>query len=90
MVVVVRHVAQHVHLSLALVGVAMLRHPLCFQASEKAIHRCVIPAITTATHVLFDPVAPQRLPELDAGVMAALIRVKHQLLWAASGLVGHA
>lgn len=68
----------------------MFRHPLCFQASENALHRCVIPAVATAAHALFDPVAPQYLPELDAGVMATLVRVKHQLLRTTTGLKGHA
>ncbi len=34
-VVVTRQIAQHVGLSLPLAGIAVLRHPLRFQASEK-------------------------------------------------------
>ena len=90
LVVVTRQIAQHVRLSLPLAGIAVLRHPLRFQASEKTLHRCVIPAVATAAHALFDPVAPQHLAKLDAGVMTALVGVKHQLLWAATRLKGHA
>ena len=90
MIVVIRQVAQHISLSLPLAGIAMLRHPFRFQASEKALHRCVVPAVTAAAHALFDPVAPEHLAEFNAGVMATLVRVKHQLLRAASGFVGHA
>ena len=43
-------------LSLPLAGIAVLRHPLRFQASEKPLHRC-IPAVATTTHALFDPVS---------------------------------
>lgn len=90
MVVVIRQVAQHISLSLSLAGIAMLGHPLRFQASEKALHRCIVPAVTAAAHALLDAVAPEHLAELNAGVVAALVRVKHQLLRTTSGLVGHA
>ena len=89
MVVVTRQIAQHVRLSLPLAGIAVLRHPLRFQTSEKTLHRCVIPAVSTAAHALLDPLAPQHVAKLDAGVMAALIEVKHQLLWAFTRLKGH-
>lgn len=39
--------------------VAGHRHPLIFQTSEEALHRTVIPAVTTPTHTLFYPVSPQ-------------------------------
>ncbi len=52
MVVETRQIAQHVRLSLALAGIAVFRHPLRFQASEKSLHRCVIPAVATAAHAL--------------------------------------
>ena len=57
-------------LSLPLAGIAVLRHPLRFQASEKTLHRCVIPAVSTEAHALFDLLAPQHVAKLDAGVMA--------------------
>lgn len=41
------------------VGVASYRHPLIFQTSEEALHRAVIPAVTTPAHTLFYPVSPQ-------------------------------
>lgn len=87
MVVVIRQVAQHISLSLPLAGIAMLRHPFRFQASEKALHRGVVPAVAAAAHALLDTVAPEHLAELNAGVVATLVRVKHQLLRATSGLV---
>lgn len=90
MVVVIRQVAQHISLSLPLVGIAMLRHPFRFQASEKTLHRRVVPAVAAAAHALLDTVAPEHLAEFNAGVVATLVRVKHQLLRATSGLVGHA
>lgn len=68
----------------------LIRDPLRFQTSEKTLHRSVIPAVATAAHALFDPLAPQHLAELDAGVMTALVGVKHQLLWAATRLKGQA
>ncbi len=76
MVVVTRQIAQHVRLSLAFAGIAVFRHPLRFQASEKTFHRCVIPAVAPATHALFDPVAAQHLAEPDAGVMGGLPAAK--------------
>ena len=40
-------------------------------------------------HALPDTIAPEHLAELNAGVVTTLVEVKHQLLRAASGLVGH-
>ena len=49
-----------------------------------------IPKISTVAHALLEPVKPQHLAELDAGVMAAFVRVKHQLLWAVTGFKSNA
>jgi hypothetical protein len=74
MVVVVRQATQYIRLSLPLVGIAMLWHPLRFQASEEPFHGRVIPAISTSAHTLLDSVAPQYLAEFDAGVMGVFNR----------------
>ena len=51
--------------------------PLILQASEEEFHWAIIPAISTPTHTLSDPIAPQTLPELPACKVAALIAVEH-------------
>lgn len=41
------------------VGVSIIRHPLCFQASKKTLHRAVIPEIPPATQALLYLISPQ-------------------------------
>ncbi len=45
--------------SIAEVHVTRHRYPLVFQAPEEALHRAVIPAISSSTQTLFDLVTPQ-------------------------------
>ena len=44
----------------------------------------IIPAISTATHTLFDLVLPQLLPKAKAGILTSLIGVKHHAFGTAS------
>ncbi len=40
-----------------------------------------IPAVTPSTHTLLYPTAPQSLPVLAAGIVAALVTVEHHACW---------
>ncbi len=39
--------------------IARRRHPFVLQTPEEALHWAVIPAVSTPTHTLPDPVSPQ-------------------------------
>jgi Mg2+/citrate symporter len=43
----------------AKIRVAIIRYPLCFQASEEPFHWAVIPAISPATQALLYLISPQ-------------------------------
>ncbi|CAK9886689.1 MAG: hypothetical protein XXXJIFNMEKO3_03135 [Candidatus Erwinia impunctatus] len=87
--VIARDVADYRALSLAEAVIALRRHPFGLQAPEEPLHRGIIPAVTPATHALLYPTAPQSLPVLTAGIVAALIAVEHHACWLTPKLPGH-
>ncbi len=46
----------------AKISVSIIRHPFCFQASKKTVHRAVIPEIPPATQALLYLISPQYEP----------------------------
>jgi hypothetical protein len=69
--------------------VARARHPLRFQAAKQAFHRGIISTVSAPTHALLNPVTPQPLPELPAGVLPTLVGMEHQPRWSPALLKGH-
>ncbi len=47
-------------------------YPFCFEASEQAFHRRVVPTMTFTAETLGHTIAPEWLPERQARVMATL------------------
>lgn len=79
--VVTRHqVVANIPLCFAKRGVAGGWYPFRLQASEKPLHGRIVPAVTPSAHALSHAIAPQPLPEFPAGILAALIRMKHHIL----------
>src|SRR5690606_6478393 len=68
--------------------IAHRRYPLGFQASEQALHRRVVPAVTSAAHALHHAVTPEPLPEPAACILRALVGMEHNLLRTSSLLPG--
>lgn len=69
--------------------VAHGRYPFSFQTAKHALHRRVIPTVSTTAHALEHAVTPQPLAKLTTAVLRALIRVKQQSLRPATLLVSH-
>src|SRR5690606_4103471 len=88
-VIAMHQVMADVPLRLSGSHVACRRYPFCFQAAKQPLHRSVVPAVAASTHALLHAVAPQPLPEQAAGVLAALVGVKHHLLRPTALLMGH-
>ncbi len=55
-----------------------------FQASEKALGWRVILAVSTATQALRHPITPEALTQIQAGILATLIGMKHDVCWLAT------
>src|SRR5690606_24819790 len=53
-------------------------HPLDLHGREEALHGCVVPAISLATHTAGDTLIGQQPLEILAGVLAALIGMMYQ------------
>lgn len=64
-------------------------YPLVLQTSEETLHWAIIPAVSTATHTLLDPITLQHLPELPACVMPPLVAMEHHSLWFTTRFPGH-
>jgi len=89
LVVMPTDIMNRILLSFLVTGIEVLWHPFNFIASEKPLYRSVISAITTTTHALVYLVAPKELPICQAGIMAALIRVKEYIFRPATAFVRH-
>lgn len=63
--------------------------PRCLQTSEQALHRRIVPTVTSAARTLLHPVAQQSLVECSACILSALVRVEQYTLGAAPLIVGH-
>lgn len=59
-------------------------HPFSLQAPAEALQWRITPTVTPTTHALLYPAAPQRLPVLAAGILAALVAVEHHARWPAA------
>lgn len=59
LVVISRDVICYRHAGFAKIYVPIIRHPLCFQASEEPFDWAVIPAISPATQALLYLISPQ-------------------------------
>lgn len=70
-------IADYRALSFAEAVVSPRRHPFGLQAPEAPLHWRIILAVTPTTHALLYLAAPQRLPVLPTGIMAALDAVEH-------------
>src|SRR3989338_8104602 len=85
-IVIMGQVVQHIRLGLLLRLVAFFGYPFRLQATKKAFHRGIVPAISSTTHALFDAKTRQLFSELATGVMTALVGMKHHLPRTSSGL----
>src|SRR5690625_3336046 len=65
---------------LPMVAVDRCPDPLALEAAEEALHRGIVPAVPTPAHALGDAVIRQERAKGGAGVLPALIGVKHQPL----------
>ncbi len=57
--VISRNVIRYRYAGFDKIHVAIIRYPLCFQASEEPFHWAVIPAIPPATQALLYLIPPQ-------------------------------
>lgn len=70
--------------------VAHGRYPFSFQAAKHALHRRIIPTVSTTAHALAQAVKYEPLAKLAAAILQALIRVKQQSLGPATLFISHA
>ena len=54
------------------------KHPLRFEAAEKALCHCVVPAVTLSAHAADYTVCLEQLLKSIAAVLAASVRVEYQ------------
>lgn len=78
-IVVIHYVTMDPLFGLLFAQIAIRRGPLCFQAAEEALHRCIIPAVTTSTDALLHPEAPDNLLIFHTCILASLITMEHDV-----------
>ena len=62
--------------------------PLRFEPAEKALHRGIVPTVSSAAHALDYAVSPKHASETAACILTSLIGMKHQPLWVATVFQG--
>lgn len=88
-IVVMQDITADLSPGLVLACIAISRHPFCFQTAEEAFHGTVIPAVSPSTDALLYSVTPENLLIFQAGILASLVAMEHDVPRLTTRLIGH-